>query len=103
MAREYDKLVRDDIPRIIRESGECPVTHRVSGDEYVERLLDKLDEEVEEYCESRDVEELADILEVVHALSRTHDVSADALRNQREEKATERGRFDDGIVLDRVE
>jgi predicted house-cleaning noncanonical NTP pyrophosphatase (MazG superfamily) len=82
MAEEYDKLVRDRIPEIIEGNGERPETHRVTGDEYERRLLDKLDEEGAEYRESREVEELAEV---------------------REEKAERRGRFADGVVLERVE
>ncbi|PSQ46693.1 hypothetical protein BRD19_11675 [Halobacteriales archaeon SW_7_65_23] len=49
------------------------------------------------------IEELADVLEVVHALRAEHGVSAERLAEIREEKAAERGRFADGIVLDAVE
>lgn len=102
MTREYDKLVRDDIPEIIEADGEQPVTHVVEGDEYDRRLDEKLVEEVSEYRDSRDVEELADILEVVHAIREQHGVSDAELQEIREAKAEDRGRFDDGIVLERV-
>jgi predicted house-cleaning noncanonical NTP pyrophosphatase (MazG superfamily) len=100
---EYDKLVRDRIPDIIRESGERPVTHTATGEEYDRRLLEKLDEEVAEYRESRAVEELADVLEVVCALRESHGVSREELAEKRQQKAERRGRFDDGVVLERVE
>ncbi|WP_226022096.1 nucleoside triphosphate pyrophosphohydrolase [Halomicrobium salinisoli] len=102
MPREYDKLVRDGIPEIIRESDEEPVTHTVDGEAYRERLREKLDEEVAEYHESGDPEELADVLEVVAALAGTHDLSEDELEAMREAKADERGRFEDGVVLEAV-
>ncbi|MFB6235659.1 MAG: hypothetical protein ABEH81_06940 [Halopenitus sp.] len=102
MTREYDKLVRDAIPAIIEDDGEQPVVHTVTGAEYERRLDEKLAEEVAEYRDSRDVEELADILEVVHAIREQHGVSVEELQELRERKADERGRFDDGIVLERV-
>jgi hypothetical protein len=36
----YDKLVRDDIPDVIRENGDEPVTHVTTGEAYRERLHD---------------------------------------------------------------
>jgi len=101
MPEEYDKLVRDRIPATIREDGERPVTSRVEGEAYERRLAEKLAEETAEYRESGRVEELADVLEVVHALRAYHGVSE--VEQTRERKATERGRFAEGIVLERVE
>ncbi|MDZ5810783.1 nucleoside triphosphate pyrophosphohydrolase [Halorubrum sp. AD140] len=103
MTEEFDKLVRDEIPRIIEENGETPITHTVEGDEYSERLDEKLAEEVTEYLDSGEVEELADVLEVLHAIRKERGVSLESLRDKRRRKAEQRGRFDEGIVLERVE
>jgi predicted house-cleaning noncanonical NTP pyrophosphatase (MazG superfamily) len=103
MPREYDKLVRDDIPEIIEENGETAVTHTVAGEEYERRLFDKLDEEAAELRESPTVEELADVLEVVHAIRERRGITAQRVREKREQKVQRRGRFEDGTVLDRVE
>jgi predicted house-cleaning noncanonical NTP pyrophosphatase (MazG superfamily) len=102
MAEEYDKLVRDRIPELIRADDEVPVTETVAGEAYRERLRGKLDEEVAEYHESGRVAELADVLEVVHALAALDDVSAEELETMRREKRDERGGFDGSVVLDRV-
>lgn len=102
VARKYDKLVRDEIPQIIEADRETPETHTADDDEYAERLVDKLEEEVAEYREDRRVAELADILEVLHAIREHRAVTVDELHEMREQKATERGRFEDRIVLDRV-
>lgn len=103
MAREFDKLVRDKIPDVIEAKGEDPTIHVVDGEEYSDRLVEKLYEEVREYRESRDIEELADVLEVVHAIRKDRGVSVDELAKIRVRKAEQRGRFDEGIVLERVE
>lgn len=103
MPREYDKLVRDDIPGIIEANGETPTVRTVDGESYEAYLVDKLREEVDEYGEDRDVEELADVLEVVHALRETEGVSEADLEAMRKRKAEARGRFEDGVVLERVE
>lgn len=103
MAREFDKLVRDRIPAIIEENGEEPTTHVVEGEEYADRLVEKLMEEVAEFREGRETDELVDILEVVHALREARGITRDELERQRAEKADARGRFRKGIVLERVE
>ena len=103
MAREYDKLVRDGIPEIVRENGEEPTVHVADDAEYADRLVEKLGEEVAEYRESRDVEELADVLEVLHAIRENHGLTVDELAALRARKADRRGRFAERIVLERVE
>lgn len=101
MTKTYDKLVRDDIPEIIRDDDEIPVTHTVEGEKYERRLAAKLEEEAAEFAEDCDPGELADVLEVVETLLDT--VGREEVEQLRAEKAEKRGRFDDGIVLDRVE
>ncbi|MET7474611.1 nucleoside triphosphate pyrophosphohydrolase [Streptomyces sp. NPDC005648] len=97
----YGKLVRDRIPQIIREKGAEPVTYVASPDEYRNRLRDKLGEEVTEFLAADDAnapEELADVLEVLHALAAVLGVDAGQLEKIREAKASERGGFADRIV-----
>ncbi|MDZ7764838.1 MAG: nucleoside triphosphate pyrophosphohydrolase [Melioribacteraceae bacterium] len=103
MTEEFDKLVRDEIPQIIEKNGAMPIIHSAEGEEYSERLDEKLAEEVTEYLESGEVEELADVLEALHAIREERGVSLESLRNKRRQKAEQRGRFDEGIVLERVE
>ncbi|MFD8263597.1 hypothetical protein ACFV19_32960 [Streptomyces griseoluteus] len=98
---EHGKLVRDRIPQIIREDGAEPVTYIAGSEEYRNRLRDKLGEEVCEFLEAEDAkapEELADVLEVVHALAADLGVEAGQLEKIREAKASERGGFADRII-----
>ena len=98
---ESGKLVRDRIPQIIREDGAEPVTYIAGPEEYRNRLRDKLGEEVAEFLEADDAkapEELADVLEVVHALAAVLGVDVGQLEKIREVKASERGGFADRIV-----
>lgn len=67
--RVYNKLVRDNIPDIIRESGETPVIRTLEDEEFRECLGCKLREEVEEFLEESSLDELSDILEVLEALA----------------------------------
>lgn len=99
----YDKLVRDLIPEITRANEETPVTHVAEGDAYRRRLREKLCEEAEEFRESGDPEELADVLEVLDAIREAEEIADETLTGHRAEKADERGRFEEGIVLERVD
>ncbi|WP_396610303.1 hypothetical protein ACH9L7_08570 [Haloferax sp. S1W] len=103
MPREYDKLVRDDIPGIIRESGETPVTHVAEGDEFDRRLGEKLVEEAEEFAEDGRFEELADVFAVIDAILDRRGEDWETVEAMADEKARKRGGFEEGIVLERVE
>jgi len=65
----YNKLVRDKIPALIEAAGERPVVRILEDEEYCRCLEAKLDEEVAEFHRDRNLEELADVLEVVYALA----------------------------------
>ena len=64
----YNKLVRDNIPEIMIENGAKPVTRILSDEEYLRELNKKLLEEVNEYLESGNILELADIEEVLQSI-----------------------------------
>jgi len=95
------KLVRDHIPDIQEEDGEDPITHIAEDKEYKERLKAKLYEEVKEYLEDENLEELADLLEVIHAIAKDQNIEFSVLEELREKKKKERGGFSERIVLER--
>ena len=101
--KTYNKLVRDRIPEIIEASGHKCETRVLSDDEYLVELKSKLQEEVNEYLESGSVEELADIIEVVHSLSAQSGSSIESVEEIRSNKANERGGFKEKILLKTVE
>ncbi|GAA3763751.1 nucleoside triphosphate pyrophosphohydrolase [Salinactinospora qingdaonensis] len=99
--RKRGKLVRDRIPHIIRSEGGNPVTHTAGPQEYRHRLREKLSEEVAEFLaakEDRAPEELADILEVIHALAHDLGIDEEKLEKIRRSKAEERGGFADRVI-----
>ena len=99
MIRIYRKLVRDEIPRIIRESGKEPVTRTLSQEEALTALAQKLCEEAQEYRDSGEVEELADVMEVVYGIARERGVSMEEIEAIRARKAEERGGFQQRVYL----
>ncbi len=103
MGLDYDKLVRDRIPEIIESSGKRAVTRVAEDTEYLGYLRKKLLEEVDEYMASGDVQELADILEVVSALGRQAGMPLSRLIETADDKRRARGGFDGRILLIRAE
>lgn len=91
------KLVRDKIPEIIEASGATPLTRILETEEYLSCLETKLDEEVQEFHESKSPEELADILEVVYALAAAQGCSREQLQQIFDAKHTARGGFEKRI------
>ena len=98
----YNKLVRDKIPEIIRQSNKIPATHILDDEAFLSALDRKLDEECAEYHSDRNLEELADILEVLYAIAETKGCSVESLEVLRREKAVKRGGFKERIFLESV-
>lgn len=99
----YNKLVRDRIPEMIREAGKTPITRSIPEEEMEAYLIDKLEEELQEFKESRDYEELADLLEVMEALVKLRGEDLFSLERVKEDKKRERGGFEERILLESVE
>lgn len=96
---EFQKLVRDKIPDIIRKQGETAHIRILEDTEYRQSLENKLNEEVAEFYESKTLEELADVLEVVYALAESQGASVQDLLKVYEKKHSERGGFSKKIFL----
>ena len=96
---KYNKLVRDRIPEIIESSGKTCVTRILSDKEYLEMIDAKLDEELAEYHQDQNIEELADLLEVIYAATAASGYTIEQLEQIRAEKAKKRGGFQEKILL----
>ena len=102
MIIQYSKLVRDKIPEIITASGKTCSTEILPADRYLEMLDKKLDEELAEYHQDPNLEELADLLEVIHAAAQARGYTLEELEQVRAEKAQKRGGFGKRIFLKEV-
>lgn len=100
MMIKYNKLVRDKIPEIIQQKGgKCTI--RIAGEEeYWEKLKWKLREEMDEFLDAQNEEELADLLEVIDAVIDHKKLSKKKMRLAKNKKAKERGRFKKRIILE---
>jgi len=99
----YNKLVRDKIPELIESDGRKCVTHILSEKEYIAALETKLDEEVAEYQADKNLEEMADVLEVLRTICIARGYTLEELEQLRAKKAAERGGFEERIFLEYVE
>lgn len=99
---KYFKLVRDKIPEIIKRDGSIPTYRKADIDEYECELYEKLNEEVLELFNERNVEELADVMEVLNAIMDLIGTSTNEVEVVRSLKARERGTFKDRVILETV-
>ena len=100
---KYNKLIRDKIPEIIEADGKDYEVEKLEDDEYLKSLNTKLQEELDEYQESGEIEELADLLEIIYAILDYKDITREELERIRKEKKQERGGFSRKLLLIGVE
>lgn len=95
--KEYNKLVRDKIPEILDKKGISYEKRIANSEEYKTELVKKLKEEVEEFLVNYDIEELADVLEVVDSIKKLSEY--DKVLELQNKKREERGGFEKRIIL----
>ena len=99
MKKAYNKLVRDRIPEIITASGGSCTVRVLPDDKYLKMIDAKLDEELAEYHKDPNIEELADLLEVIYAAAIARGYTLEELESVRVDKAEKRGTFRQKILL----
>lgn len=99
---KYRKLVRDLIPEIITATGKTCTTEVLSDEEYLRMIDAKLDEELAEYHKDQNIEELADLIEVIYAAALARGYTLEQLETVRSEKAHKHGGFSKKILLKEV-
>lgn len=104
MKKEYNKMVRDNIPAILKKKG---IKHRIriaeTDQEFDYFLHEKLKEEVNEYLNSKDIHEIADIFEVLYAIMRRQGISTTAVHKVIDYKGLINGHLTDGVILEWTE
>jgi predicted house-cleaning noncanonical NTP pyrophosphatase (MazG superfamily) len=103
---EYNKLVRDKIPILIKARGERVQVVQLSGEALLAALRQKLVEEAYEVLDARAGEELlgelADVQELVNAIAGALEVGKKQIEANRLEKRKRRGGFDEGLMLEKT-
>ena len=95
---KIDKLHRDKTADILRAKGEAIKEYALTDDaDYIKALNNKLIEETHEVIEATNkaeiAEELADVLEVMHALAKVHGITMDVVEVERVKKYEAKGGF----------
>ncbi len=104
MKYTYNKLVRDKIPEEINNMEGRKAAFRImDDDEYAKELNRKLLEECHEFIEENNLEELADVMEVIEAIIQLKGIQWDKVRKIQEEKRNKKGAFNKKIYLEYVE
>ncbi len=99
----FNKLVRDKIPQIIENNNEVCEVEILDEETYLKKLNEKLQEEMKEYLESEEVEELADLEEVLRAILKAKKVEYAEFEKIRRNKVDKRGAFDKRLFLKSTE
>jgi predicted house-cleaning noncanonical NTP pyrophosphatase (MazG superfamily) len=100
--KRYNKLIRDNIPKIMKGKEVKYEIHIAKKKEYVEKLIEKVSEELEEFIENPCEEEMADILEVLETLSKVYGLEQQKITEIKEEKKKKRGGFTKKIILEKT-
>ena len=95
----YNKAIRDKIPEIIQKDGFSCNVETMSDEKFLVEMEKKLSEEVAEYQNDKNPEELADILEVIYRIAKLKGISKEQLEKIRLDKVEKRGAFEDNLFL----
>ena len=95
----YNKAVRDKIPEIIKKDGYSCNVKTLSDEDFLAELEKKLSEEITEYQNDKNPEELADILEVIFRIAQLKGIPKEELEKTRIKKSEERGGFEENLFL----
>ena len=102
----YDKLVRDNIPQIIKNNNATPIYRKLYGDEFLEYLLEKDSEELEEVRNAASIievkKELADKLEILITIAEYYGYKLEDIIEEAEIKRNKNGGFEKRLLLERV-
>jgi len=97
---EFNKLVRDKIPEILRKKKIKYKFHKANNKEYIEMLYKKLIEELEEFKKEPNVEEFCDMLQVLENIGKFHDLEIEEVKEVKKIKKEISGGFDKKIILE---
>src|SRR5437867_3479065 len=101
MTHSYSKLVRDNVPEIIRKKGGTVLYHTAGSDEeFWHKLKQKLQEEIDEFTTNETIENFADVVEVMDAMQVFKEYDSRDLAAVQQNKAIDRGAFNKRIIIE---
>jgi predicted house-cleaning noncanonical NTP pyrophosphatase (MazG superfamily) len=100
---KQNKLVRDKITEIMESKGSKLYAYKLNDQDFLKQLKLKLIEEASEVnraqTEQEILEELADVLEIIHTLAKFHNISLNDLEKAQEDKRTQKGGYQERIFV----
>lgn len=99
MYNNYNKLVRDSVPLIIKENGATPDISQLSDEEFSQELLDVLEKRIKELREGYSLEAIADTVELLDAFCALRGVSIEDVMYTKEKMRLSRGGYEKRIFL----
>lgn len=102
MHKDFNKLIRDYIPTLIKKEGREFKVVTMNEDEYRHALLEKLIEEAQETAKAPPdelVKELADLCEVIDAILSVFEIDRETLLAEQTKRRRERGAFNKRLKL----
>jgi predicted house-cleaning noncanonical NTP pyrophosphatase (MazG superfamily) len=100
----YNKLIRDNVPEIEEKKGKKIVYHAATTDEeYWRALMQKLQEEIDEFGQRPEPDRFTDILDILDAVIEFKKFDEKELQALRENKNSQMGGFSRHWILDQSE
>ena len=96
------KLIRDKIPDLISQNKKKYQVKKLSDIEYKQALKYKLIEEAQEVFDAEEkdlIEEIADVYEVLEALTKAYNLETKQIKKNQQEKAAQKGKFEQKLKL----
>ena len=103
MYEKMNKLVRDNIPNIIEQTGDKPDFVILDSNDYYTELKKKLTEEVNEFNDSDEIIELCDVVEIISAILDYKNIGDEEFEKMRSAKNKANGKFEKRIFLNGVD
>ncbi len=107
MKTKKNTLIRDNVPAIMSQQGKTCRTAHLDDNKYLEMLNNLFIEEVKRYVEqdaldNRDIESLADVGEVMHAILALKGVTLQEFQRVRMQRFEELGGYLDRVYLKEI-
>lgn len=103
----FNKLIRSNLPERMKKEGVALFGRRLTDEEFAKELKNKLVEEAGEVqdTDSREdmIKELADVMEVIEALTLLHGITKEEIEKERLLKCNINGRFLAANFVDYIE
>lgn len=99
---KYNKLIRDKTPKHIDQSGKKAIIEKLRDTDMIFYLNLKLREELTEYEDTRSVEKIADIVEVLYTILYHKGISLNKFEKIRAKRASKLGTYKEKLLLKEI-